>query len=262
MDSSLYKYYVIDRAHHGNRIRCHEALGEQYRALELSDVERMTRRFEYLTSLEVPHIHPHEQIAMVRTVANLPDVYTEEEWTDIKKEHYVHELGYVSNLSPNYEDVIAHGLLACRETADEYGRRAIDNIIDLIATNLLARLWREGAANTCVEELQIVIYFGCCTYRRAGVARDDLLLDSNGWGDTLDKVDIGLFDTAKKLTGIRREALDIAALTLGKDGVEGKGRFTRARKTCDNGQCIVRDGEIDVFQIVNPRSPDVYGLVL
>ena len=99
----------------------------------------------------------------------------------------------------------------------------VDNIVDLIATNLLARLWREGAANTCVEELQIVIYFGCCTYRRAGVARDDLLLDSNGWGDTLDKVDIGLFDTAKKLTGIRREALDIAALTLGKDGVEGKG---------------------------------------
>ena len=131
MDSSLYKYYVIDRAHHGNRIRCHEALGKQYRALGLSDVERMTRRFEYLTSLEVPHIHPDEQIAMVRTVANLPDVYTEDEWTDIKKEHYVHELGYVSNLSPNYAKVISAGLLTVRQNATGHQARMIDALISL-----------------------------------------------------------------------------------------------------------------------------------
>ena len=65
MNSSLYRYYIIDRAHHANRIRCNDALGEQYRAMGLSDVERMTRRFEYLTSLEVPHIHPEEQIALI-----------------------------------------------------------------------------------------------------------------------------------------------------------------------------------------------------
>ena len=35
----------------------------------------MTRRFEYLSSLEVPHIHNGEKIVLMRTVANLPDVY-------------------------------------------------------------------------------------------------------------------------------------------------------------------------------------------
>ena len=62
----------------------------------------MTRRFEYLSSLEVPHIHNDEKIVLMRTVANLPDVYTADEWTDIKKDHYIHERGYVSNLRNNY----------------------------------------------------------------------------------------------------------------------------------------------------------------
>ena len=38
----------------------------------------MTRRFEYLSSLEIPHIHEDEKIVLMRTVANLPDVYTAE----------------------------------------------------------------------------------------------------------------------------------------------------------------------------------------
>lgn len=37
----------------------------------------------------------------------------------------------MSNLSPNYYDTIATGLLKKRENVDEYGKRAIDNIIKL-----------------------------------------------------------------------------------------------------------------------------------
>ena len=50
----------------------------------------MTRRFEYLSSLEAPHIHNDEKIVLMRTVANLPDVYTVDEWTEIRKNHYIH----------------------------------------------------------------------------------------------------------------------------------------------------------------------------
>ena len=46
-------------------------------------------------------------------------------------EHYIHESGYLSNLSPNYEDTIKVGLLKKREEADKWGKRAIDAIIDL-----------------------------------------------------------------------------------------------------------------------------------
>ena len=37
----------------------------------------------------------------------------------------------MSNLSPNYYDTIGKGLLEKRKTADDYGKRAIDNIIKL-----------------------------------------------------------------------------------------------------------------------------------
>ena len=56
---------------------------------------------------------------------------TEDEWAEIKSKHYIHELGYVSNLSPDYATTISKGLLAVRETANEYQVRMIDAIINL-----------------------------------------------------------------------------------------------------------------------------------
>ena len=131
MNQQLYQYYVIDRAHRALREERTGKLAEQYAAEGLSPEERMTRRFEYLSSKEIPHIHPEEKIVLMRTVANLPDVFTESEWAEIKKEHYIHELGYVSNLSPNYEKTIATGLLKVRENADAYQARMIDAVIAL-----------------------------------------------------------------------------------------------------------------------------------
>ena len=122
---------MIDRTHRELRVTCEENLGAQYKTLGLSPEERMTRRFEYLISLETPRIHPLEQIALTRSVSNLPDVLTEEEWAEIKKDHYIHELGYVSNLSPDYATTISLGLLKVRETANEYQTRMIDVIIKL-----------------------------------------------------------------------------------------------------------------------------------
>ena len=131
MDFQLYEYYVIDRTHRDLRVECKENLGEQYEALGLSPEERMTRRFELLSGMETPRIHPLEQIVLTRSVKNLPDVLTEDEWTEIKKNHYIHELGYVSNLSPDYATTISKGLLAVRKTASKSQVRMIDAIIDL-----------------------------------------------------------------------------------------------------------------------------------
>ena len=131
MEKSLYQYFVIDRTHRELRVTCEENLGEQYKSLELSPEERMVRRFEKLCAIETPRIHPLEQIVLTRSVSNLPDVLTEEEWAEIKKDHYIHELGYVSNLSPDYATTISLGLLKVRETANEYQTRMIDAIIKL-----------------------------------------------------------------------------------------------------------------------------------
>ena len=131
MNQELYQYYIIDRIHRDLRVACEEDMGAQYQAQGLEPVERMTRRFEKLSAMETPRIHPLEKIVLTRTVKNLPDVLTEAEWAEIRKAHYVHELGYVSNLSPDYETAIATGLLKVRETANEYQARMIDAVIAL-----------------------------------------------------------------------------------------------------------------------------------
>lgn len=124
--------YIVSKKHHKYRQNdMTENLAEEYHRLGLSPVERMTRRFELLTERELPVLLPNEKICFMRTVKTIPDCFTEEEWTEIKSKHYIHELGYMSNLSPDYEQALSAGLLELRKNADKYGKRAIDAIIRL-----------------------------------------------------------------------------------------------------------------------------------
>ena len=91
----------------------------------------MTRRFEMLSELETPVLLPDEKICFMRTVKKIPDCFTEDEWVEIKQKHFIHELGYMSNLSPDYERVIGVGLQALYDDADEYGKRIINAILKL-----------------------------------------------------------------------------------------------------------------------------------
>lgn len=132
MNKALYDY-LINKKHHKYRKDFLEYadLAEQYAEIGLSPKERMTRRFELLTSLETPVLLEGEKICFLRTVKTIPDCFTQSEWAEIKKKHYIHELGYMSNLSPDYERVIRLGFLEVQKTADEYGKRMIDAIIRL-----------------------------------------------------------------------------------------------------------------------------------
>lgn len=123
--STVLKNYIVNREHHQYRkdFAEYKNLSAEYAELGLCPKERMTRRFELLSSLEVPVLLPDEKICFIRTVKEIPDCFTETEWEEIKKEHFIHELGYMSNLSPNYERVIAGGLLSEYDKADEYGKR-------------------------------------------------------------------------------------------------------------------------------------------
>ena len=128
--SKLYNT-IINKEHHKFRRQVGWNLAEQYSKAGMTPTERMADRFERMCKAEKAVILPDEQIVFMRTVANLPAIFTDSEWEDIKKKQYIHELGYMSNLSPNYYDTIKVGLLEKRKSADEYGRRAIDGIISL-----------------------------------------------------------------------------------------------------------------------------------
>lgn len=130
MDKKLYDFFV-NKCHKKYRHPIDLDLKTEYSKKGLSPIERMSDRFEKMCKAQTPHIFENEQIVFMRTTENLPEIFTEEEWADIKKKHFIHELGFMSNLSPNYYATIKVGLLEKRKTADIYGQRAIDNIIML-----------------------------------------------------------------------------------------------------------------------------------
>ncbi len=165
--SEYLRRYIVDKKHHQFR-KDHpelEHLAERFAGEELSPKERMTRRFELAASLEEPVLLPEEQICFMRTVKKLPDCFTQDEWDEIKKHHFIHELGYMSNLSPNYERVIAGGLLAEREKADEYGVRIIDAILDL--TERYRRKAMEEGREDIAQVLARVPAYGATNFREA-----------------------------------------------------------------------------------------------
>lgn len=120
--------YILNKEHHKFRKEISLAFDKN-----MTPIERMTYRFEEMCKAEIPVILEGEKIVFIRTVKNIPDIFSEDEWKEIKSKHYIHELGYMSNLSPNYERVIKNGLLKERENADEYGKRSkmIDPKINL-----------------------------------------------------------------------------------------------------------------------------------
>ena len=166
MNKKLYDFYITDRSYRNEyRRSLGRDLAAEFSTAGLSDEERITRRFEILCDAEVPHIHDFEQIVMVRTNSQIPDCFTEAEWEQRRKEHYIHESGYVSNLSPNYAKVIEKGLLYFRESADEYGKRVIDACIS-VCDRYLEEAKRQNRADLA-QIFSNVPRYGARSFREA-----------------------------------------------------------------------------------------------
>ena len=152
MNQTLYEL-VRERKHSSVRREPVPAVAETYSALGLDARERMTRRFEMLCALETPVIlDPSEMIVYTRTVPNLPDIFTETEWADIRKDHFIHELGYISNLSPDYARLLSKGLdAAIAECTDAHSVRAMK------AVEGLAERYRVYAASVGREDVAEVL---------------------------------------------------------------------------------------------------------
>ena len=159
--------YVVSKKHHQFRKEHPEINGiaEEYKKLGLSPKERMTRRFELLAGLEEPVLLPDEKICFMRTVTQIPDCFTQDEWAEIREKHFIHESGYLSNLSPDYEGTIKLGLLKKKEDADEYGKRIIDAIINL--SDRYAKKAEEEGKRELAEVLKRVPRFGATSFYEA-----------------------------------------------------------------------------------------------
>jgi len=113
-----------------------------------------------------------------------------------------------------------------RDDAEPRPRLELADLVD----DLLHRLPGDGppavgavwVADARVEQTQVVVDLGDGADRRARVAGRRLLVDGDGRREALDRVDVGLVHLPQELTRVGRERLDVAALALGVDGVEGE----------------------------------------
>jgi len=107
------KESICDRKHHAFRHTPEELgvakLNETFSREGVDPLDRTVLMLEALLDIEHPVIIDGERIVMTRTISYIPDILTAAEWAEIKKDHFIHERGTVSNISPNYAYTIKVG---------------------------------------------------------------------------------------------------------------------------------------------------------
>lgn len=108
------KAYLENREHRKFRRKLTEeelsVILPQIRNRDLSYMQRHTLRLKLFLEAETPVLLPDTQVFGLRTIEYFPDIYSPEELEEIKKTHYVHEKGKVTNLSWAVETVLTEGL--------------------------------------------------------------------------------------------------------------------------------------------------------
>ena len=110
-----------------------------------------------------------------------------------------------------------------------HGQDPVHDLLGALAGHRPAAVRAVGLADPGVEQPEVVVDLGHRAHRRAGVAGRRLLVDGDGRRQPLDEVDVRLVHLAEELAGVGGQRLDVAALALGVDGVEGQRRLARAR---------------------------------
>src|SRR4030095_9072487 len=87
------------------------------------------------------------------------------------------------------------------------------------------------------------------------------LLDRDGGREAADVVVLGLLHRAEELPGVARERLDVAALPLGVDRVEGERRLAGSRWTGEDDQRVLREHDVDAPQVVLGGAADLDALL-
>ena len=106
------------------------------------------------------------------------------------------------------------------------------------------------------EQAQEVVDLGGGADGGARRPRRILLLDRDGGREAVDEVDVGLLHPLEELARVGGERLDVAALSLGVDRVEGEGALAGAGGAGDDRDRAAGDLEVDPLEIVLARAAD------
>lgn len=159
-----------DRVHFAARRNVPEGIEAAYRCHAMKDDTRTAVRLRTALEAETPYLFDNELLAFTRTVPNLPMIYSQEEWQEIKDHHFIHELGNVSNLSPDYGKIIRNGLRYYLARLGNSGyhqamRMSIEAVLALTARYEHAA--RQAGMLELAEVLERVPAKGAATFREA-----------------------------------------------------------------------------------------------
>ncbi len=132
-------------------------------------------------------------------------------------------------------------------------QNALDDLVGGLAGDGPAAVGAVGRADRGVEQAQVVVDLGDGADGGAGAAAGGLLLDGDGRTEALDGVDVGALDLVEELARIGGERLDVAALALGVDGVEGERALAGAGEAGDHRERVAGDAHVDVAQVMLAR---------
>src|SRR5690349_19738812 len=100
----------------------------------------------------------------------------------------------------------------------------------------------------------MVVDFGDRPDGRARVPAGALLIDRDGRREPVDLVDVGLLHLPEELAGIGAQALDVPALALRIDRIEGEAGLAGTTQSGDDDEAIAGEGDRDVLEVVFARS--------
>ena len=119
-----------------------------------------------------------------------------------------------------------------------------------LAHDLTAATSAVGASDAGEQQPHVVVNLGRRAHGGPRIANAVFLADGDGGGNAVDAIDIGLFHPLKELASVGRQRLDVPALPLGVDRVEGERRFSRPADTGHDDQLAGGQRHVDVLEVV------------
>ena len=120
--------------------------------------------------------------------------------------------------------------------ADGLRQQMIDDLLRALPLYRLAATRAMRMADATVEQAQVVVDFGHSRHDRARIPARCTLLDRDRGRKRFNVVDLRLLHLVEKLPRVGGEALDIAPLAFGVQGIEGERRLAGTAEAGHHGQ--------------------------
>ena len=112
----LKTFFIVEKGHHAFRQKLDsKSFTREVSNAHVDEYERAYRRLQWVLTHEKPIVFPKERIAIMRTVREIPEIFSESEWNSIRKRYRIHEQGKVSNINPGYSLLLDVGTEKKRE---------------------------------------------------------------------------------------------------------------------------------------------------